>query len=97
MLSHPVTSVCVRLAFINLNVSEPPAAFESFSVCVRFNTLSSSPDDVIAAGVIEVTLLTPSVPAIAVFPLLAATVNLFVATSKFPSTPVAPVTANVPP
>jgi len=36
------------------------------------------------------------VPAIAVSPDVAFTVNLFVLTSKFPSTPAAPVTLNIP-
>ena len=39
--------------------------------------------------------VTPNVPATAVLPVVASTVNLFVATSKLPSTPVAPVTSNV--
>ena len=40
--------------------------------------------------------VTSNVPAMAVFPVAEATVNLSVFTSRSPSTPVAPVTSNVP-
>ena len=86
-LVFPAPNVPVVLRFSSPKLIVP---FESVMLpSARVNVPTVDPD---AAEDVPVT---PNVPATAVLPVVASTVNLFVATSKLPSTPVAPVTSNV--
>ena len=96
----PATASVLLAVTAPVRVEEPDTLKASDKV-VAPETVKAS-DKVVAPDTAKVSdkvvaAVTPSVPAIAVLPVAAATVNLLVLMSKSPSMPVAPVTANVEP